>query len=78
VLAYVGVVLAAVALGGALAMHNEVTATNVTHIPAVRTRCSTSPLTQAACYANGVHGYNVTAAYTSTDTYKPGWLTRLP
>jgi hypothetical protein len=72
--AFVGVAIAAVALGGALAMHNEVRSTNVTHYPETRVRCSSSPIEQALCQANGSHGYDVTPASTSTDTYKPGWV----
>jgi hypothetical protein len=54
--AFLGVAIAAVSLGDALAMHNEVRSTNVTHVRESRIRFSTSPLKQAICNAHGIRG----------------------
>jgi hypothetical protein len=73
--AFLGVAIAAVTLGGALAMHNEVTLTDVTHTPATFVPCDRNRNERLACQVNGHYGNSyMTAAFTSTDTYKPGWV----
>jgi hypothetical protein len=73
--ALIGVAIAAVALGGALAMHNEVTLTDVTHTPATFVPCDRTPSERANCRLNGHNGNSYIApAYTTENTYKPGWV----
>jgi hypothetical protein len=73
-----GVAIAAVALGGALAMHNEVTLTDVTHTPATFVPCDRNPSERATCRLDGHYGNSyIVAAYTTQNTYKPGWVDRL-
>ena len=69
--AFVGVVVAAVALGGALAMHNEITETPASS----RVPCSRSSLTRAQCNAFGakvIDGRRY--AITSYSEVRPGWV----
>jgi hypothetical protein len=76
--AFVGVLIAAVALGGALAMHNEVRETTTT--PEIRAMCSTNILTMHACrsgiypivHVGGRKYFISTPAISSED--RPGWV----
>jgi hypothetical protein len=73
--AFLGVAIAAVALGGALAMHNEVTLTDVTHTPATFVPCDRNPRERVTCRLSGHYGNSyIVAAYTTENTYKPGWV----
>jgi hypothetical protein len=70
-----GVAIAAVVLGGALAMHNEVTLTDVTHTPATFVPCDRNRIERANCRLDGHNGNSyIAAAFTTENTYKPGWV----
>ena len=72
---FLGVLIAAVALGGAHALRNEVRPTTVTHTPESRIHCSENAVTRSECQVLGsVNGYHFIPASTSTESYKPDWV----
>ena len=79
--AFAGVLLAAIALGGALALRNEVRASSSVTYPKKEVWCGTNDATRSECQFSGdVHSgangwpYITEGGNTVTSSWNPGWV----